>query len=60
MILIGALLITPGGVFCIKCGPSNPGYIGDPFVNILGIVAIAFGVIGLVGVIRGQSIGGSR
>ena len=60
MILIGGLLITPGGVLCIRCGPSNPGYIGDIFVNILGIVAVAFGVIGLVGAIRGQSIGGTR
>ena len=60
LILIGGLLITPGGVLCIACGPSNPGYIGDILVNILGIVAIAFGVIGLVGAIRGQSIGGTR
>jgi len=60
MILIGGLLITPGGVLCIRCGPSNPGYVGDIFVNILGIVAVAFGVIGLVGAIRGRSIGGTR
>jgi Subtilase family len=60
MILIGALLITPGGVFCIKCGPANPGYIGDVFVNILGVVAIAIGAIGLVGAIRGQAVGGTR
>jgi hypothetical protein len=47
MILIGGLLITPGGVLCIKCGPADPGYIGDIFVNILGIVAIGLGIVGI-------------
>jgi len=59
MIVIGGWLITPGGGWCIKCGPGNPNYIGDPFVNILGIVAIALGVIGLVATIRGQSVKGT-
>lgn len=47
LILIGALLITPGGVFCIKCGIQDPGYIGDAVINVLGIGAIALGLIGL-------------
>jgi len=59
MIVIGGWLITPGGRWCIKCGPGNPNYIGDPFVNILGIVAIALGMIGLVATIRGQSVKGT-
>jgi subtilisin family serine protease len=60
MIMIGGWLITPGGGWCIKCGPGNPNYIGDTFVNILGIVAIALGVIGLVGAIRANSAAGTR
>jgi hypothetical protein len=60
MILIGGLLITPGGVLCIKCGPGNPGYIGDVFVNVLGVIAIGLGITGLVSLVRGQSAGGIR
>ncbi|HET9832723.1 MAG TPA: S8 family peptidase [Vicinamibacterales bacterium] len=52
MILLGALLITPGGVLCIACGPADPGYIGNVLVNVLGIGAIALGVISFVR--RGQ------
>jgi hypothetical protein len=47
LILIGALLITPGGVFCIRCGIRDPGYIGDVLVNILGVGAIVLGGIQL-------------
>ena len=55
MILVGGLLITPGGVLCIKCGPSDPGYLGDIFVNVLGIVAIGLGIMGFAR--QGQSRG---
>ncbi len=50
MILVGGLLITPGGVFCIVCGASLnvPGYIGRPAATLLGIVSIAFGIAGFV------------
>jgi len=48
MIIIGGLLITPGGTFCIKCGPLNIGYIGDSVTNLLGIGTIALGVVGLL------------
>jgi hypothetical protein len=48
-ILIGALLITPGGVLCIACGQivETPGYIGRPATLLVGVVAIAFGLYGL-------------
>jgi len=48
LILLGALLITPGGVLCIKCGPLHPGYLGDTVINVLGILTVALGVIGLI------------
>ncbi|HMH14423.1 MAG TPA: hypothetical protein VK578_15090 [Edaphobacter sp.] len=48
-ILIGALLITPGGVFCIACGQivETSGYIGRPATIFVGVVAIALGIYGL-------------
>jgi hypothetical protein len=48
-ILIGVLLITPGGVICIACGQTveAPGYIGRPATMVLGIVAIVLGAIGI-------------
>jgi subtilisin family serine protease len=55
LIVIGGLMITPGGVWCIKCGPGDPGYIGDTVINVLGIGAIALGVAGFVRQLRGQS-----
>jgi hypothetical protein len=39
IIVIGGLMITPGGVECIACGPG--------LTDILGIVSIVLGVIGL-------------
>jgi len=46
------LLITPGGVLCIACGPAAPGYVGNVLVNVLGVVAI---VLGITGFVRGRS-----
>lgn len=40
IIVIGGLMITPGGIECIKCGPA--------LTNVLGIVSIVLGVLGLV------------
>jgi hypothetical protein len=40
IILIGGLMITPGGVECIVCGPQ--------LTRVLGIVSIALGVLGLI------------
>ncbi|MGZ8946915.1 MAG: hypothetical protein ACXW1W_16025 [Methylococcaceae bacterium] len=48
LVIIGGLLITPGGTFCIKCGFQDPGYIGDFVVNFLGAVSIVLGIAGLV------------
>jgi hypothetical protein len=49
-IVVGALLITPRGVFCIKCGVpfEVPGYIGDPAVTVLGLGLIVFGIYGFM------------
>lgn len=50
MIVIGALLITPGGVLCIACGQviNQPGYIGQTGVMVAGIGAIILGLVGIV------------
>ena len=48
LIIIGGLLITPSGTFCIKCGSLDIGYIGDTVINVLGIGAIVLGVIGML------------
>ena len=40
LIIIGGLMITPGGVECIACGPQ--------LTKVLGIVSIAIGVLGLI------------
>ena len=49
IIVIGALMITPGGIWCIACGQviNQPGYIGQTAVMILGVGAILLGLIGL-------------
>jgi len=45
-ILVGVLLITPGGVFCIACGqiPETSGYIGRPATLVIGVVSILAGI----------------
>lgn len=48
LILLGGLLITPGGTLCIKCGAQDPGYIGDVAINLLGIASIGLGIMGLL------------
>jgi subtilisin family serine protease len=48
LILLGGLLLSPGGTLCIKCGAQDPGYIGDVIVNILGLISIALGILGLL------------
>ena len=49
MIVVGGLLITPGGVVCIACGQAvnQPGYIGQTATMILGIGAVLLGLIGI-------------
>ena len=60
IIVIGVLLITPGGTLCISCGaPINiPGYIGDGLVTVLGIGSIALGAAGLASDLGVFSING--
>ena len=49
-ILIGGLLITPGGILCIACGTAVevPGYIGRPATTIVGVLAIVLGAFGIL------------
>ena len=49
IIIVGGLLITPGGVWCIACGQvvNQPGYIGQTGVMVLGIGAIILGLVGI-------------
>jgi len=49
IIIVGGLMITPKGVWCIACGAtiSEPGYIGQTAVMILGIGAIVLGLVGV-------------
>ena len=58
-ILVGVLLITPGGVLCIACGASvqAPGYIGRPATVVVGVLAIALGIYGIANVGRRQIAG---
>jgi len=56
MILVGGLLITPGGVACIRCGGNSPGYIGDPAVIVLAVISVVLGVVGIAGAVRERSV----
>jgi hypothetical protein len=49
-ILIGFLLITSAGIFCIVCGSTveAPGNIGRPATWVLGLLAIVLGGFGIV------------
>lgn len=50
LIIIGGLLVTPGGIFCIVCGAdiNASGFVGKTAVFVIGIVSIFIGVIGLL------------
>lgn len=62
-IIVGALLITPGGIVCIACGTQvqTPGYIGETATRIVGAVAIILGIYGIAtaGGPTASSAGGS-
>jgi len=60
-ILIGVLLITPGGVFCIACGQvvNAPGYIGKTAVMAVGVISILFGLLGFAGVGKSRAASGA-
>jgi hypothetical protein len=49
IIVIGGLMITPGGIFCIVCGPI--------INNLIGIVSILIGVSGFAVSLRQRSVG---
>jgi Subtilase family len=48
LIIVGGLLITPRGTWCIRCGARDPHYIGDRSITVLGVISVLLGVIGLV------------
>jgi hypothetical protein len=60
LIIIGGLMITPGGVICIACGPGEPGYLGGTIIRVLGVISVAIGLTGLINQARGQSAGAAR
>ena len=53
-IIVGGLLLIPPGVICIRCGPSAPGYLGDPVVIVIAVVSIALGALGFAGGMRSK------
>ena len=55
LVIIGGLMITPGGVICIACGPDEPGFLGGTVIRVLGVISVALGLTGLANQIRGQS-----
>ena len=58
MIIVGGLLITPGGIFCIVCGTTidASGFIGKTAVFVVGIITIFIGVIGLVTLKKNKNV----
>ncbi len=48
-IIVGGLLISPEGVFCIVCGQpiDAVGYIGNVMVGVFGVGSIVLGLLGL-------------
>jgi hypothetical protein len=50
IIIVGGLMITPGGVWCIACGQvvNAPGYIGQTAVRVVAAIAIVLGLVGIV------------
>ena len=60
LIIIGGLMITPGGVICIACGPGEPGYVGGTVIRVLGVISLIIGLTGLINQMRGQTASGLR
>lgn len=47
IIIVGGLMITPGGISCLRCGAS---------LNlVIAIVSIVLGLAGLIGTLKGQA-----
>ncbi len=61
-IIIGGLIITPKGIFCIVCGQNitQPGYIGETATLIVAIVAIVLGLVGIATEGRAQLAGAAK
>jgi hypothetical protein len=55
LIIVGGLMITPGGVICIACRPDEPGYPGGTIIRVLGVISVVLGLTGLINQIRGRS-----
>ncbi|GET38485.1 hypothetical protein [Microseira wollei] len=49
LIIIGGLMITPGGIDCIVCGPV--------ISRVIGVISILIGVSGFVVSLRQRSVG---
>ena len=49
IIIVGGLMITPGGIECIACGPL--------ISKVLGVISVAIGVAGFVLGRRGSAAG---
>jgi len=47
IIIVGGLMITPGGISCIRCGPT--------LSLLIAVVSIVLGLVGLVATLRGQA-----
>jgi hypothetical protein len=44
IIIVGGLMITPGGITCIRCGPT--------LSMLIAVISIVLGLAGLVGALR--------
>ena len=49
LIIIGGLMITPGGIYCIVCGPV--------ISRVIGVISILIGVSGFAVGLRQRSVG---
>ena len=48
-IIVGGLIITPSGIWCIRCGPAAPGFIGDIAAIAVGVITVGLGLVGFAG-----------
>lgn len=47
IIIVGGLMITPGGISCPRCGPT--------LSLVIAVVSIVLGLAGLIGTLKGQA-----
>ncbi|HAZ47431.1 MAG TPA: hypothetical protein DDW76_34210 [Cyanobacteria bacterium UBA11369] len=48
LIIIGGLMITPGGIYCIVCGPI--------ISRVIGVISILIGIAGFAVSLRQKSV----